>query len=169
MTVAADSQRIDYSGIKSIGNPSTNVGNATQMTEYTIGSLGCDNCRGFGWKNVNVFKLGGEYQYSPNLIVRAGYNRTDNPIVSRDVTINIIAPGVVQDHLTLGFTYSLSKDSELTMAYMHAFENSVTGSSLYNNWVTTTGGAPGGIGIAGNETIKMYQNSLGIAYSLKFH
>ena len=36
------------------------------------------------------------------------------------MTFNIIAPGVVQDHYTLGFTYNLSKDSELTMAYMHA-------------------------------------------------
>ena len=54
------------------------------------------------------------------------------------------------------------------MAYMHATEKSVTGSSLYNNWVTTTPGVPGGVGIAGNETIKMYQNSLGIAYGMKF-
>ena len=101
-----------------------------------------------------------EYQVNSDLTVRAGYNRTDNPIQSRDVTFNIIAPGVVQDHYTLGFTYNVSKDSELTMAYMHAPSNSVTGASLYNNWV--------GPGAAGNETITMKQDSLGIAYGLKF-
>ncbi|MCX7173658.1 MAG: outer membrane protein transport protein [Proteobacteria bacterium] len=168
VTVAADYQRISYSGIKSVANPSTNVGNSMPQTGYTIASLGCDNCRGFGWSSVNVLKLGAEYQYSPNLTLRAGYNHTDNPIGARDVTFNILAPGVVQDHLTMGFTYSLAKNSELTMAYAHAYQKSVTGSSLYNNWVTTTGGAPGGVGIAGNETIRMYQNSLGIAYGLKF-
>lgn len=168
VTVAADYKRIDYAGIKSVNNPSTNVGNAVPITGYTIGSLGCDNCRGFGWDSVNVFKLGAEYQYNSNLILRVGYDRTDNPVQSRDVTFNMIAPGIVQDHLTAGFTYSLSKDSELTMAYMHAFKNSMTASSLYNNWVTTTPGVPGGMGIAGNETISLYEDSIGIAYGLRF-
>ncbi len=150
-TIAADYQRIDYSGIKSVANPSTNGGLAIG------GTLGCDTCRGFGWSSVNVFKLGAEYQYNPNLILRAGYNHTDNPIQERDVTFNMIAPGVVQDHVTLGFTYNLSKESELTMAYMHAFRNSVSGPSLFNNW----------LGDNATDKIQMYQNSLGIAYSMK--
>jgi long-chain fatty acid transport protein len=158
LTLAADFERIDYAGIKSVNNPSTNVGNSSPLTGNTIYSLGCDSCRGFGWDAVNVFKLGAEYQYNPNLILRAGYNHTDNPIQGRDVTFNIIAPGVVKDHLTLGFTYNLSKESELTMAYMHAFENSVEATSLYSNWLGPAGGT---------EKIKMYQNSLGIAYSRK--
>ena len=164
LRIAADYQRIDYSGIKSVANPSTNTGNSIAATGFTIASLGCDSCRGFGWESVNVFKLGGEYQFSPKLLLRAGYNRTGNPIQGRDVTFNIIAPGVIEDHYTLGFTYGLSKDSELTMAYMHAASNSVTAASLFNKWVAT----PTGVGIAGNETIKMHQNSLGIAYGLKF-
>lgn len=152
VTVALDYQRINYGGIPSIANPSTNGG-------LTIGgTLGCDSCRGFGWSNVDVFKLGVEYQYSQNLALRAGYNHTDNPIQGRDVTFNIIAPGVVKDHVTLGFTYGLSKDSELTMAYMHAFKNSVQAPSLFNTWV------PG----AGTDKIEMYQDSLGIAYGVKF-
>jgi len=151
-TIAADYQRIDYSGIKSVANPSTNGG-------MTIGgTLGCDSCRGFGWSSVNVFKLGAEYRYSPNLILRAGYNHTDNPIQVRDVTFNMIAPGVVKDHVTLGFTYDLSKDSALTMAYMHAFRNSVSGPSLFNQW----------LGDNATDKIQMYENSLGIAYSVKF-
>jgi long-chain fatty acid transport protein len=152
VTLAADYQRINYSGVKSVSNPSTNGG----LT--TAGTLGCDNCRGFGWDSVNVIKLGIEYQYNPNLILRAGYNHTDNPIQARDVTFNIIAPGVVQNHATLGFTYNVSKDSEVTMAYMHAFKNSVSGASLFNNW----------LGDSAQEKIQMYQNSLGIAYSVKF-
>jgi long-chain fatty acid transport protein len=47
------------------------------------------------------------------------------------------------------------------MAYMHAFSNSVTGPSLLNNF--TPPGAS-----AGTETIKMYQDSIGIAYGWKF-
>jgi long-chain fatty acid transport protein len=158
VTIAADYQRINYSDVRSVGNPSTNIGNSVAGTGFTVGSLGCSSCRGFGWQDVNVFKLGVEYQYSGDLTLRAGYNHTDNPIQSRDVTFNIIAPGVVKDHLTLGFTYRLSPASEITMAYMHAFENSVTGSSLYNNF-----GVP-----AGTETIKLSEDSLGIAWGWKY-
>lgn len=160
VTIAADYQRINYGDINSVGNPSTNPGNSVAGTGFTTGSLGCANCRGFGWGNVNVFKVGVEYQYNPALTLRAGINVTDNPIQARDVTFNILAPGVVKDHLTLGFTYNLSDESELTMAYMHAFKNSLTGASLFatGGWVAGTG----------NEKIQMDQNSLGIAYSRKF-
>jgi len=150
-TIAADYERINYAGVDSVGNPSTNGGLAIG------GTLGCDSCRGFGWSDVNVFKLGAEYQYSPKLILRAGYNHSDNPIQGRDVTFNMIAPGVVQNHVTMGFTYDLSQDSELTMAYMHAFRNSVSAPSLFNQW----------LGDNATDKIQMYENSLGIAYSVK--
>jgi long-chain fatty acid transport protein len=45
------------------------------------------------------------------------------------------------------------------MAYMHAFKKTVQGASILPVF---QGGAP-----AGNESISMYQNSLGIAYSWK--
>jgi long-chain fatty acid transport protein len=146
MTIAFDYQRINYSGVSSVGNPSTNPV-----------ALGLAGGRGFGWSDINVYKLGAEYAYSKNLTLRAGYNHGDNPIQARDVTFNILAPGVIQDHLTLGLTYKTSTNGELTFAYTYAFSNSVTGASLFNSF-----GVP-----AGNETIKMYQNSFGVAYGWK--
>jgi len=163
VTVAIDYQRINYGDVRSVGNPSTNTGNGTAGTFFINNSLGCDTCRGFGWSNVGVVKLGLEYQYSADLTLRAGYNRVQNPIQPRDVTFNILAPGVVQDHYTFGFTYSLSRDSELTVAYMHASTKSVTGTSLFNTWTV-----PFGMGTGGTETIKMSQNSLGVAWSWKY-
>jgi long-chain fatty acid transport protein len=153
-TVAADYQVINYGGVPSVGNASTSGGAAI------AGTLGCSSCRGFGWANVDVLKLGVEYKYNNGMTVRAGYNRSKNPIQARDVTFNMLAPGVVQDHYTLGFTYNVSKDSELTMAYMHAAKNSVSGASLFDTWM--------GAGVGGTEKIEMYQDSLGIAYGLKF-
>jgi long-chain fatty acid transport protein len=158
VTVAADYQRINYSGIRSIANPSRTPGDGLPPYGGVPNSLGCDTCRGFGWQSVNVLKLGVEYQYNPNLVLRAGYNHTDNPIASTDVTFNMLAPGVIKDHLTLGFTYNVSKESEVTMAYMHGFKNSVSGPSLFNSW----------LGDNATDKIQMYQNSLGIAYSRKF-
>jgi long-chain fatty acid transport protein len=158
LTVLADYRRINYNGVPSVGNPSANL---LQCAGGNVSNcLGGSNGAGFGWQNVNAYKLGFEYQYSSELTLRAGYSHNDNPIRAQDVTINILAPGVVQDHVALGFTYKTKTGGELTMFYMHAFDNSVTGSSFFNNF--TPPGAS-----AGTETIKMYQNSLGIAYGWK--
>jgi long-chain fatty acid transport protein len=156
-TLAIDYQRINYSDVPSVGNPSA------LLLECAGGSaancLGGSRGAGFGWKDVNVWKLGLEYRRTDRLTLRGGYNRTDNPIDPADVTINILAPGVVQDHLTLGFTYRTAGGGEWSVAYMHAFENSVTGPSFFNNFT-----APAS---AGTETIGMYQNALGVAYGVK--
>jgi long-chain fatty acid transport protein len=151
-TIAADYQVINYGGVTSIANPSNNGGATVANT------LGGAGDRGFGWSNVDVIKLGVEYKYNNAVTVRAGYNHSKNPIQSRDVTFNFLAPGVIQDHLTLGVTYNVSKDSELTLAYMHAFKNSVSGRSLFNDFGVA----------AGTDKIEMSQDSFGIAYGLKF-
>ncbi len=149
--VALDYQRINYSDVKSISNPSSN---------FFTGGLGTNNGAGFGWSDVDAWKLGVEYQYSKNLTLRAGINRGDNPISAADVTFNILAPGVVQNHLSLGFTYVTASGGELTMAYTHAFSNDVTGAHLL-------AGVPGGPPAGTTNTIKMHQDAIGIAYSWK--
>ena len=140
--LALDYQRINYSDVKAIGN---------QMMQG--GPLGADNGPGFGWSDLNVFKLGVEWKQSQNLTLRAGYNHTNNPVSGANVTFNIIAPGVITDHYTLGATYKLDDKSDLTFAYMYAPKNTVTGTSALS-------GTP--------ETIRMSQQSLGIQYGWKF-
>jgi long-chain fatty acid transport protein len=142
LTFALDYQRINYGDVKSIANP----GNSP-------GVFGSSNGAGFGWKSINVVKLGAQYQYNKHWTLRAGYNHSDNPIQPSEVTFNILAPGIIKDHATLGMTYLTDAGNELTVAYMHAFQNTVTG--------------PDGAGVGGTDTIKMYQNSLGVAYSWK--
>lgn len=138
--LALDYQRINFSDVKSVGNPSN-----------LPGALGANNGPGFGWDDVDVWKLGMEYKYAPKLTLRAGYSHANNPINSRDVTLNILAPAVIEDHVTLGFTYTLASGNEVTMAYMHGFKNDVSGVSSFG----------------GTDKIQMYQNSLGIQYSWK--
>ena len=158
LTIAADYQRINYNDVKSVGNTQQNLlacfpgGNAAFC-------LGGPSGAGFGWKSVDVVKIGFEYQYSDRWTWRAGYDRTGNPVTGRDIDFNILAPGVVQDHLTLGLTYRTSTNGELTFAYMHAFNHGVTASSLLNAY---TAPLP-----AGDVSVKMYQNAFGVAYGWK--
>lgn len=147
VAVSAEYGVIKYSAVPSVGNPST-----------SSGQLGTANGRGFGWVDINIYKLGMEWQQSGNMTWRAGINVGDNPVQSRDVTFNILAPGVITTHYTLGGTYAMSKQSELTFAYMYAPSNSVSGTSLF-----TSLGVNGG-----NETIKMSQQSLGVQFGWKY-
>jgi long-chain fatty acid transport protein len=152
--IALDFERILYGQIDSVGNPSTNQA-----------PLGASNGPGFGWQNINVWKLGAEYAVNSAWTLRAGYNKAANPIEARDVTFNILAPGVVQDHFTLGFTFGLNAVSELTMAYMYAPSKSVTGGSLFNALFAPPAGPPNA---GGTETIKLGESSLGIAWAMRF-
>lgn len=155
LTIAADVQQINYSKVRSIANGVTN-----SLVDPVSSPLGSANGSGFKWRDQTVFKLGAEYAYSSSLTLRAGYNYGKSPIRNGDmddVSFNIIAPGVVEQHLTLGATWALADKSELTVSYMHAFRKSITGPS-----------ATALLGIGGTETLKMYQNSLGIAYGIKF-
>ena len=149
VTFAVDIGRINYSDVASVSNPSA-----------ARAPLGAPNGPGFGWKDINVFKLGAAWRTSDALTLRAGYNKGDNPITSADVTFNILAPGVVKDHYTAGFTYAMDKASEISGALMVATRQSVTGPSLFN--------AVLGPGAGGNETIGMKQTSIGLAWSRKF-
>ena len=148
-TLALDVGRINYSGVAAVGNSS-----------MVAAPLGADNGPGFGWKDVKMVKVGVAWRPNDTWTIRAGYNRCDSPISSADVTFNILAPGVMTDHYTAGFTWALDKDSELTGALMTAPRRSVGGPSLFNGVM--------GAGAAGNETISMRQTSLGIAWSKKF-
>jgi len=161
LTVAVDFQRINYSKVNSVGNPSNQPNCAAAPPGGPGAGPGCLGASaasiGFGWDDINVFKLGIEYAWDSRLTLRAGYNHSDNPIQARDVTFNILAPGVVQDHATLGFTYALQGGHEITMAYMHAFKKSVSGPAT-NPYFP----------VGGTETISLSENSLGIAWGKKF-
>ncbi|MEO8081541.1 MAG: outer membrane protein transport protein [Caldimonas sp.] len=147
-TLALDYQRIQYSGIPSVGNSS--------MLPNPLGSA---NGPGFGWKDIDVIKLGVAWRMSDALTLRAGYNHGGNPIRSQDVTFNILAPGVMTEHYTAGLSWAISKTDDISVAGMIAPRKTVTGPSLLNGLMPFP---------VGNETIGMRQTEIGIAWSRKF-
>ena len=154
LTLALDYQRINYGDVDAIANSSQQPGCNGPTSPNCLGG---SNGIGFGWRDINVWKLGAEYQVSKALTLRAGYNHGDNPIRSSDVTFNILAPGILTDHVTLGMTYAVSPSAELSFSYMHAFEKTISGPTNATYFP-----------VGGTETLTHHQDSLGVAYSLKF-
>lgn len=149
-TVAADLERIKYSGVSSVANPLSNL----TLQGNPLGSV---NGAGFGWQDVTVVKLGVSYAYTPDITVRAGYNHSGQAVPNNQTFFNILAPGVVQDHLTLGGTWTTSKNGELSVAYTHGFKKTVNGA---NSIPASYGG--------GNANISLEENILGVAYGWKY-
>jgi long-chain fatty acid transport protein len=153
LMLAVDYQKIYYSKVAAISNPSSNQA-----------AMGADNGPGFGWKDISVLKFGVQFAYSNDLTLRAGYNRGQNPISANDVSFNILAPGVVTDHLTLGFTKKIDTVSELSGMFMYARTNSISGMSMFNGPAFSAMNLGGPIA----ETISMNQRSIGLQYSRRF-
>ena len=120
-TLLLDVKQILYSGVKSVSNPI--------MPNLQNSLLGKDDGAGFGWRDITSVKFGIMYNAIENYTLMAGYSFNENPIKDSEVMFNILAPAVIQHHLTAGLTRKISEDSDLTIALMYALNNSVKGSN----------------------------------------
>ena len=145
MGLALDVQQIMYSQVKAIANPI--IPNIQQA------QLGNDEGAGFGWEDMTVIKGGAYYQSSGGWTWRAGYSYGKQPIPESEVMFNILAPGVVEQHITFGFTKALNNGKEINISIMRALSNTVSG--------------PNPLEIPNQQTIdlKMDQWELGLGFS----
>ncbi|MGD8627948.1 MAG: outer membrane protein transport protein [bacterium] len=153
MVLALDIAQIWYSEVKSINNP--------LLPNLGMYQLGTENGAGFGWQDMTVYKLGVAFDPNEAWTLRGGYNYGEQPIPTSETLFNILAPGVVESHLTLGATWRLKPGMELTASYMHAFEKEVKGENSIIPGQPDVGGMGGG-----EANLRMNQNSFGIALGL---
>ena len=129
-TVAFDVQEILYGDVAAIANKGPTADQffgafasvlRTGAPYSGAGSLGTDAGWGFGWEDTTVFKLGVNHELNSQWTVRGGLNYSTATIDADQNLFNILAPGIVQKHVAVGFTYMPSQYSEISMTYMHAF------------------------------------------------
>ena len=139
-TLTTDVQHIFYSDTEGVGDPGTTVltTGCFPSAPFTPNlSAGGPNCLGgnpgvgFGWDDMTVFKLGYTSAKMNGWSWRVGASWGDQPVQGEDVTFNIIAPGVIEQHFTLGFSKELVGDREINAALMYAPENCVDGPDLF--------------------------------------
>lgn len=84
---------------------------------------------GFGWRDQWVFAVGSEYTtFKDKLKLRLGYNYGRSPIQHNVAFTNALMPVIIEHHLTTGFSYFITKDLSLDIAWEHQFKNSMTDS-----------------------------------------
>jgi len=163
-SVVFDVQRIWYADIVSVGNPMTLL-NTCDSSPGRINCLGGSNGAGFGWRDMTIYKLGYQHNWSKDLILRAGYSYGEQPIPRDSVMFNIVAPAVLEEHFTVGFTQKMSKDTDLNFEMMYAPNNPVIGGAGPN------GALLGGFTFADQYSgveLFMDQFEIEMSYSWKF-
>ena len=132
-----DVQQINYSDVAAVSNPIAPLTDPSSCTPGPTGGtgagcLGGANGAGFGWEDMTVVKLGYEWQTDDTWTWRLGYSFGDQPIPESEVLFNIIAPGVMEDHYTFGFTRALDSNSDFNFALMYAPSVSVSGTNTFD-------------------------------------
>ena len=130
-----------------VSNPST--------VQAQFGSKGGP---GFGWKNVDVFKVGIEAGVSEGVKLRAGASFNNNPVTGNDATLNILAPGVSTQHYSVGAGFATSERSSLNFVFMYSPDSSTSGIEI-----TPAGPNPGH-----TIELKMHQFEFGFGWLHRF-
>ena len=153
LSVSVDYRHIKYSDVPSVSNPQVVI-DANGFPKQ----FGSADGPGFGWEDVDVFKIGAEWKYSDQWTLRAGYAANSQPVQGENITIGILAPGVMKQHITLGGEMAVNDSNSFEFALMYAPPESVSGIEL-----TPQGANPG-------HTIKakMNQFEATIGWKMKF-
>ena len=132
-----DIEHTSYSDIDSVGNPMAHL-----FACPTAGAGGTDlnsclgggNGAGFGWDDMTIHKLG--LQWNPQSLqdwtFRVGFSHGKQPIEDDQVLFNMMAPGVIENHFTAGFTHTLESGQEYSLIMMYAPEKEVTGTNPFD-------------------------------------
>lgn len=188
---ALDWQRINYSEIDPVGRPMgpddfiNNCARPRLLAALGFGGstapnpscLGSASGPGFGWQDMDVYKLGVQYGVGA-IKLRAGYSRNDQPIPPSEVLFNILAPGVVEEHYTLGLNWQLPGRWALDLAAMYAPDRPVRGRNPLSNTNATAldliTGAPSNAQAFGTDpddqeiTLDMHQYEITVGLSYRF-
>ena len=141
VTLNLDVEQIGYSEIDSVSNPIMNLltGCFTanpQVAPETSGCLGGPNGAGFGWDDMTVYKVGVSMKSSDANTWRFGYSYGEQPIPSSEMLFNIMAPGVMEQHFTVGWTGERPNGNIMSLSFMYAPESTVSGASTFDPFQT---------------------------------
>lgn len=107
----------------------------------------------FDWEQQWVTAFGAQYMPNPKLALRAGYNYGKNPVETHngfnpmgvtqvqgksvptfgyEMLRTVGFPAIVEHHMTFGLGYEIMEDVTMSLGYMHAFEETISESSMGN-------------------------------------
>lgn len=111
IVIAVDARWVDYQAADGFGDPAglNPDGSAT----------------GLGWESVFTVATGIQYAANDRVTLRLGYFFTENPIPDSATSFNVLSSAIYEHALFLGSSVRLTSAMTISIAYLHAFENSI--------------------------------------------
>ena len=135
LRVNLDVEFTQFSEVDSVANPMANM---LTCPTLPFGGTDLESClggatgAGFGWEDMTTYKIGFEWAQNESNTWRFGYSYGEQPIQAADVLFNILAPGVMEQHFTVGWTRNRANGHQFSISFMYAPENSVTGPNMFD-------------------------------------
>ena len=145
-------QRFFYTQASVYGNPIQSFVAVPGGTK----KIGAKGGPGFGWNDVNAYKVGGDYRFDDCLVVRAGYHYTETPFKNNQLDVNFLTQAGSDHHITFGATIELSPWDEIDIAYFHQFNVVSKGKSSIASQPRAT------------YELNHYEDSISINYGWKY-
>ncbi len=82
---------------------------------------------GLGWDSSFCVALGAQYQLTDAVSLRLGYTFNTNPIPDDASSFNVASPTILEHTLYAGASYKVTETFLLSLAYAHAFQNTISG------------------------------------------
>ena len=143
--IGSDVRYFNYAGTSGFGSGGFNPANNFALT-------------GLDWRDVYSIALGAQRQVGERLFLRMGYCYNDNPITSESAQFNVASPLITQHTIHMGGSYVFADNWLCSLAYVHAFENEVTGPLQ----------PPGSPFVVGSVTSRVSADSLTLGFSKRF-
>ena len=134
------SARFDYPLILSLGTSYTGIENwlfACDVRYFNYGGTAgfgspaafdaSGAVTGLGWKSIVSVHTGAQYCATERLTLRVGYQYNPSPIGSDEAFFNVASPLIIEHVLGTGLSYRLTSNEIVSLAYLHGFQNQVSG------------------------------------------
>jgi long-chain fatty acid transport protein len=83
---------------------------------------------GAGWRSIWSVAVGSRYCVTDRLSVQVGYVFNENPISSNLTLFNTELPAITMHTISAGTYFQINESIGLSLAYIHGFNNTVSGS-----------------------------------------
>lgn len=150
-TIAFDVEYIGWNKIKALKNP---LILPTPFIPSTL--LGNPNAAGFGFRSQTFYRVGIDYDINDCWTVRAGYRYAKSPIRSSQTAVNLLICDTVENFATVGATYIINCNNEVSMFYAHGFSHKISGNSV-----------PIALG-GGNVKLRSHTDAVGISWGMMY-
>lgn len=144
LAVLLEHQRIFYGDVDSIA-----------LSSVSTSPLGSANGPGFGWDDMDVFRIAVQWQVDDQWTLRTGFSHATQFAEDSEVLFNTLAPATIRNHLSFGASWKATEKVSLHLAYTYAFREDVTGSTAALMGTQT-------------ETLSMVEHEVSLGLSYRF-